>query len=229
MSNGGSKRWSVACLALVCLAPVPAAADQASAERGRDHVLHRPLNPPIWSMKAYDQSWKRWGLKEKPADYDDAFRERYGLVTAPFDNHGLPLGLIQEQGLLGKRISHNCLICHAGRIAGQTVIGVGNASLDLQSLFEDLTAADGFVLRYPFPIVQERAAHGRKLFLDTCAKCHGSYGPGGSYPNKIVPLGVIGTDRTLAEAISKRNLDYFNKSWFGQQLADDGQLLQVTE
>jgi mono/diheme cytochrome c family protein len=41
------------------------------------------------------------------------------------------------------------------------------------------------------------AARGRELFSQTCAKCHGTYGPGGTYPNKIVPLHKIGTDQTL--------------------------------
>ena len=75
---------------------------------------------------------------------------RYGLHAAPFDNHGLPLGLQLAPTLLGKGIVNNCLLCHAGTVAGQTVIGVGNAALDLQGLFEDLSSASGFRLRGPF-------------------------------------------------------------------------------
>ena len=291
----------------------------------------------IWSTRAYDDAWKQWGLKLKPADYASAFRERYGLVAAPEGNHGLPLGLVQAPGLLGKGVTNNCLLCHAGRVAGQTIIGVGNASLDLQSLFEDMSAAADFPLkvpfqfsyvrgtidpvspiaylmqfrnpdlnsqkpvtldlfqnlcsdppawwllkkkvtrdwtggidarstrvdmanllsplntgarireqepvfadihafllsieapRYPFPVDHDLAARGQRLFVETCARCHGTYGPGSTYPNKIVPLGVIGTDRTLAEAVSERNIAFFNKSWFAQQLDADGQPIRVVE
>ena len=35
-------------------------------------------------------------------------------------------------------------------VAGQTVIGLGNSALDLQSLFEDLSQADGFNLDLPY-------------------------------------------------------------------------------
>src|SRR5262249_23326030 len=52
--------------------------------------------------------------------------------------------------LFGKGIVNNCLLCHAGRVAGQTVIGLGNASLDLQGLFDDLSVTDSFPLEFPF-------------------------------------------------------------------------------
>ena len=50
-----------------------------AAERGRESV-RRPLNPPFWSLRAYQEAWKRWGLAKKPADYDRAFR---ALRAAP--------------------------------------------------------------------------------------------------------------------------------------------------
>jgi mono/diheme cytochrome c family protein len=322
---------------IVCWPHLLPAEERASAERGREYVLHRPLNPPLWSLRAYEETWKQWDLKAKPADYTAAFLDRYGLVAAPFDNQGLPLGLVEAPRLFTKGITNNCLICHAGRIAGQTIIGLGNASLDLQSLFADLSAAEGFTLRvpfqfsyvrgtidpvspvahlmrlrdpdlnlqkpidldlfdnvcsdppawwllkrkvtrdwtggidvrstridmanlltplnsgarireqepvfadihafvlsvqpprYPFTVDAARAARGQKLFTATCVRCHGTYGPGGHYPNKVVALDTIGTDRTLAEAISKRNLDYFNQSWFGRQKGPDGGHYQVIE
>ena len=37
-------------------------------------------------------------------------------------------------------------MCHASSIAGNTVIGLGNPSLDLQGLFEDLAAVQGMKL-----------------------------------------------------------------------------------
>jgi hypothetical protein len=311
-----------------------AAADGASPERGRDVLFHRSLNPANWSLKAYDDAWKQWGVREKPADYEKAFRERYGLHPAPFDNRGRPMGLIEAPLLFGKGLTNNCLMCHAGTVAGQTIIGLGNASLDFQSLFEDLVRADGVELKmpfqfsyvrgtidpinplafllqyrdpdlgltsphpfrytanlcsdppawwlikkkktrdwtgpmdvrstridmvtllsplnggdyikkqesafadieaylrtveapkYPFPVDEKLAARGREVFAETCARCHGTYGPGGRYPNKIVPLETIGTDRTLAAGNDGEVLRFLNRSWFGQERGPDGRPLR---
>ncbi len=313
------------------------AGEPTSASHGREIIFNHALNPPLWSAKAYESAWKQWGLAEKPADYGLAFRQRYGLQANPLAKQELPLGLMESSGLLGKGIVNNCLMCHAGSIAGQTYIGLGNASLDLQALFDDLSAADGLSLnlpfrfshvrgtidpvtpvaylmqlrdkdlslqrpveldffsnvcsdppawwqikkkktrdwtggidarstrvdmanllspfnssdyikkqepgfadirdflltveapKYPFPVDAELAASGRALFTENCARCHGSYGPRWTYPNKIVPLDNIGTDATLARAISLRNLEYYNQSWFAQEKGTDGQLYHVAD
>jgi len=135
-----------------CLFPLAKApaAERSPAERGQDIIFHRSMNPGVWSLGAYDNLWKQWGLTAKPSNYEEAVRERYGLHRAPFENGGRPLGLIEGPRFLGKGIVNNCLLCHAATIAGKTIIGVGNASLDLQSLFEDLSAAGGLVFKLPF-------------------------------------------------------------------------------
>jgi mono/diheme cytochrome c family protein len=318
-------------------ARAPEAERRTAAERGREAILHRPLNPPAWSLKAYEDAWKEWGVAARPADYARAFGERYGLHPAPFDNPGLPLGLMESRGLLGKGVVNNCLLCHAGAIAGRTYIGLGNAGLDFQALFDELSAADGRKLdlpfqfsnvrgtidpvspvaflmgfrdpdlnlqkpidltlykdvcsdppawwqikrkktrdwtggidarstrvdmanlltplnsgsyikkqepvfadilaflhsieppRYPFPVDAGRAGQGEAIFEQHCARCHGTYGPGGRYPNRIVPLEKVGTDPVLAEAVSGKNAEYYNKSWFAQQVGPDGRRYQFTE
>ncbi len=319
------------------LAATALAGEPTAVERGREAVRGKPaLNPPVWWRKAYDNAWKQWGLAEKPPDYEQAFRQRYGLHVAPYDNQGLPMGLHEARGLLGKGLANDCLLCHAGVVAGQTYIGVGNASLDLQGLFDELSAADGykyplpfqasfvrgtvdpvaavgfllemrdpdlnlqksiqleykndvssdppawwllkkkktrgwngsidarsirvdmanllspfngpayikkqepvfagihaFVLatespKYPFPVDPARAARGQELFGQHCAKCHGTYGPGGSYPNKVVPLELLGTDPNLAESFPEASVEYYKKSWFARELGPDGQPYPVT-
>jgi hypothetical protein len=124
--------------------------DRSSVERGRDAVVAWQLNPGIWSVNAYDTIWKVWGLKEKPANLTQLFRERYGLHPAPYDNHGRPMGLSEVSGLFGKRLVNSCLLCHAGTVAGQTIIGLGNSTLELQVLFEELSQSDGFRLPTPY-------------------------------------------------------------------------------
>jgi len=310
---------------------------KTGAERGREALLTRSFAPAVHSLKAYDNAWKQWGTKEKPADYDEAFRGRYGLIAAPYPNDGLPIGLRKADGLLGKGIGNDCLLCHAGRIAGQTIIGLGNASVDLQSLFEELNAADRvkatlpfaasnargtveveavlnylmgfrdadlnlrfpvklpyrttiyadvppwwhlkkkktmfhtgaidaravrpnmtFMLtpfnsasyikkqeptfreikaylrsiespRYPFAVDASVAERGHKLFLDTCARCHGTYGPNGKYPNKIVELDVIGTDPTAADGYSSAGMVAYKKSWFSREKDPDGKIYELYE
>jgi hypothetical protein len=325
---------------IVVVAPAPLAAfasEKTPAERGREIIFHQSLNPAIWSTAAYDNLWKTWGIAEKPANYLEAVKARYGLSTAPFDNRGLPMGLQQGKRLIGKGIVNNCLLCHGGTVAGQTIVGLGNSALDLQGLFEDLTKADDFVLqfpfkfsyvrgtidplnpliylmefrdpelnvrpqvklgyggnvssdppawwlikrkktrdwtggidarstrvdmanlltplnsadyvrkhedtfvgieafvrsieapRYPFAVDAAKAERGRALFTATCARCHGSYGPNGTYPNKIVPFDEIGTDRVLGEALRPDLAEHFNKSWLARELGPDGKPYQFID
>jgi mono/diheme cytochrome c family protein len=71
--------------------------------------------------------------------------------------------------------------------------------------------------KYPLPIDKELAATGEKIFLDTCARCHGTYGASWTYPNKIIPLDEIGTDPTRFHGISDEFGQYYNQSWFTQE------------
>src|SRR4029078_2179251 len=68
--------------------------------------------------------------------------------------------------------------------------------------------------KYPFAIDAQLASKGHGIFNEPCARCHGTYGPGGTYPNKVIALDVLGTDATLARSITRKNLEVFNNSWF---------------
>ena len=320
-------------VASVCWGAEPAKATSA-AERGRQALLGRSFSPPLMLKGDYAKLWKMWGLKEKPADFERQLRQRYGLFEAPYSNHGLPMGLRPATALLTTGIGTDCLLCHAGSVAGQTVIGLGNASLDLQALFEEALAVQGmkgsipipfshvrgtteattsaiylyqfrdndlnvrtprklkmpahtcedvpawwllkkkrtmyhnasfssravrplmsFMLsplnsgsyvksqeatftdiqayllsleapKYPFAIDRNKAAAGKVVFEKTCARCHGTYGPEGEYPNKVIDLEIIGTDASLAEATDRDDEALFNRGWFGKGKGPDGKLLQ---
>jgi mono/diheme cytochrome c family protein len=314
--------------------PVDANERAAAQKRGAQAVSGRiQLTPPVWSKRSYDSIWRRWGLQERPADFDNALRQRYGLLPAPGSDHGLPLGLNEVRGVFGSGIANNCLLCHAGTVAGKMHVGLGNASLDLQGLSDDLFAGENYPFKlpiyfshvrgtidpvspvaylagfrdadlnlvkntrldyfdnlasdppawwllkkkktrnwtggvdarsirvdmvnllspfnsaafikkqeslfadihafilsvnaptYPFHVDAPLAAKGRQLFNENCSRCHGTYGPQPTYPNKIVPLETIGTDPALARALTKKNMDFFIKSWFAREPGPDGKPL----
>src|SRR5438270_12778799 len=63
-----------------------AANEPSAAERGRVALLTRSFNPTIWSTSAYENVWRQWGLSARPDNFEEAFRERYGLSEAPYPN-----------------------------------------------------------------------------------------------------------------------------------------------
>jgi len=130
--------------------PLPAA-EPTSAERGYKALTETPFIPASWRPRAYDNVWKRWpGVTEKPANYDEAFREYYGLHPAPYPNKDLPMGFRSGTFLFVKGIAMDCMLCHGGSIFGKSYLGLGNSSLDIQAVFEDMSAADGRSPKLPF-------------------------------------------------------------------------------
>ncbi len=303
-----------------------AAEIDAAAARGRAALLEQSHIEGIWPREAYDNAWSLWGGGAKPSDYDAAFRARYGLHPAPYENDGLPMGLrAAPRGGRGG-VAIDCMLCHGGSILGTSYVGLGNTTLDLAALFAEMPAAGGgkpfpwpfplaltrgttnagavaaFVLgfrnpdltprliprnlgwakmpdldapawwlwkrkktiyydggtdaqstratmqflvgsaspekiraleptwedvraflwtleppRYPLPIDSALACEGEAVFTANCVRCHGTYGPGGSYPNKIVPIDTIGTDRARYDSISKAFREYYDSSWFAEK------------
>jgi hypothetical protein len=90
---------------------------------------------------------------------------------------------------------------------------------DLEPTFRDIHAYLKTLRppRYPFAIDAARADRGRAVFAKICARCHGSYEPGGDYPNLIVDLKVIGTDPARALAGSERLVAHYNTTWLGAE------------
>jgi mono/diheme cytochrome c family protein len=70
--------------------------------------------------------------------------------------------------------------------------------------------------KYPKAINTTMAAAGEKVFVATCAKCHGTYGQDGKYPNLLIPETIIKTDSALytSNYSNPQFVDWFNKSWF---------------
>ena len=73
------------------------------------------------------------------------------------------------------------------------------------------------------------ADRGGEVFRRNCAECHGNYGPNREYPDRIVPIDVIGTDRARLDALSAGERRDLNASWFGHFGADAERLAERFE
>ena len=68
--------------------------------------------------------------------------------------------------------------------------------------------------KYPHAIDNALAERGRTLFNETCSRCHGTYGDGSKFPEHLVPIEEIGTDRVRLDALSPTNRARYRDSWF---------------
>src|SRR5262245_66005275 len=99
-----------------------AADEPTPAQRGEKALLTRHFTPAAGPVSAYENLWKVWGMKEKPADLLKEVVERYGLHPAPYPNGGYPMGF-READLkvfgvaAGKGLATDCMLCHGGSIA----------------------------------------------------------------------------------------------------------------
>jgi hypothetical protein len=73
--------------------------------------------------------------------------------------------------------------------------------------------------KFPNAIDQTLAQKGKTLFLDNCAKCHGTYDGDGTYPNLLVETATVGTDDALANAYKVYPFyhTWYNDSWFAKK------------
>lgn len=67
--------------------------------------------------------------------------------------------------------------------------------------------------KYPFPIDSALASRGKVVFEQNCSECHGTYGPDGKFPNKVVSLDEVGTDSRRFQAIYRERREAANKNW----------------
>lgn len=80
---------------------------------------------------------------------------------------------------------------------------------DIYAYLESLRAP-----KYPWPIDRALAAEGEQVFRQNCASCHGTYGSNGRYPEKHVPIDVVGTDRVRLDALTPEHRRRYGQSWF---------------
>ena len=68
---------------------------------------------------------------------------------------------------------------------------------------------------YPYEVNRPLAAEGEFVFEQACAECHGTYGKKEYYPQTIVPIEIVGTDRVRLDALSVKHRQRYHESWFG--------------
>ncbi len=83
---------------------------------------------------------------------------------------------------------------------------------DFQSVYEWLEGLQS--PKYPYTINQPLAERGRAVFDDHCARCHGTYGAEWTYPEKVIPIDEIGTDRVRFDALNRTHRAAYEASWF---------------
>jgi len=114
-----------------CLPALVVDADKADA--GRQFLFQGQVGGQMVPRLAFDNLWRVW-TNVPPADAPAAIRERYGFAPALSANDGLPMGFRAD----GANVRVDCLVCHAGEVAGQTVVGAGNNRVDLELFIDDL-------------------------------------------------------------------------------------------
>lgn len=70
--------------------------------------------------------------------------------------------------------------------------------------------------KFPHAIDAALAARGETAFRRVCAECHGTYGPDGKYPERMIPIGDVATDRVRFDALTARQRSAYGQSWFGE-------------
>jgi cytochrome c553 len=90
----------------------------------------------------------------------------------------------------------------------ERVLSFEDAFRDIERYLESLEPPP-----YPHEIDEKLARRGETVFRANCASCHGTYGEGGSYPNRLVPIAQVGTDRVRLDALTPRERTIYSKSW----------------
>jgi mono/diheme cytochrome c family protein len=70
--------------------------------------------------------------------------------------------------------------------------------------------------RFPGKVDANLAQQGKHVFKQNCAKCHGTYGTGGEWPARSVPLGIVKTDSLRLTGLTVKHRTHYAASWFAK-------------
>jgi hypothetical protein len=117
----------------------------------------------------------------------------------------------------GGRGDHARIMMSASTLCTDSV----DEAKEIDALFPDVRAWISSLEppKWPHAIDAALAAKGSVVFGETCARCHGTYGPTSSYPNLLVAIEDVNTDSALAiggAQFGKLYTDWFNESFYGE-------------
>ena len=139
-----SNRWiCLAALIVLCLGE-RVLAGEAAPERGYRLLLEKPYMPAAFDTDTFDAVWRTWPAPLRAAAEAATAAERrrmayarYGLDARPGDPEERPLQFVVDADGAWHM---NCFTCHGGQLRGETVPGLGNSVLALQTLAEEIRA-----------------------------------------------------------------------------------------
>lgn len=70
--------------------------------------------------------------------------------------------------------------------------------------------------KYPFDIDRQLAARGETIFNQNCTRCHGTYGPQGTYRQTTVPIDEVGTDPVRWKALAPEHRLWMKNGWLSR-------------
>ncbi len=81
--------------------------------------------------------------------------------------------------------------------------------------------------KFPFAVDAELATRGQAIFNHTCSECHGTYDKQVDYPQKTIPIDVVGTDAARLASLTPEMRASYEVSWFSnygekKSIADPG-------
>jgi mono/diheme cytochrome c family protein len=164
-----------------------------------NYAAHRDVNTLAWS----------------DARRFDAATGLVGVVDVP------PLWRVKKKtGLYANGMGRGDQVGHLMNMSSFSVEDVADAER-IDGLFVDVAAFVRSIEppKYPGAIDADRARAGAAVFVANCARCHGTYGPSGSYPNLLVPQAEVGTDPELARRswVNQASVDWFKASASGRR------------
>ena len=130
---------SLALFALV-LSATSRVATGADAEQGYQYLLTRPYDAPTMTETMLWDVWKVWPEPARteaehasPVERRRMIFSRYGLVEE--QGRDLPVSVVRTPG---GGLAENCLVCHAGKVAGRYIPGLGNSNYTGDALASDV-------------------------------------------------------------------------------------------
>jgi hypothetical protein len=136
---------AIACFSLSVFFAVECSSSAGSSPHpGLKHIETKDYSPTFIDPVTFANLWRSWDAasRERAEKSSEKVRrqmilDRYGLLEAPYDNGGAPLGMVVKKD---GNYAMTCLICHAGAVQGKTILGLPNNALDFSSIYEDTAA-----------------------------------------------------------------------------------------